>query len=350
MSAKYGRALVVEDDSSWQQVLGELLSDMGLTVDSAATLDTARARLHVTPYRLAVVDLSLAGADHRNQDGLSVLEEIRRHSPGCVAFLLTGFATVEVAVGAITGLGAYTCLRKEAFHRAEFRRLVQQALAVAPEESAPTLAAAPPPSAAAPEHGRKRRAVLIVEDDAGWRSLLGELVQEAGYKARLCSGYGESLGYLRRQTFGLMIVDLSLASSLSPAANSDGLHVLAQARAAAIPAIVVSGTAAPPDVDRVYADYGIRAYFEKQSFDRAAFRQALLETLGNSAGSSELSALTQREHEALRLLAQGKTNKEIAAELVISVNTVKRHLKVIFHKLGVSTRAAAAALAAGETR
>lgn len=49
------------------------------------------------------------------------------------------------------------------------------------------------------------------------------------------------------------------------------------------------------------------------------------------------------DREVLELLAQGMTNKEIAKRLVITGNTVKRHLKAIFEKLGVHTRAAAAA-------
>ena len=43
----------------------------------------------------------------------------------------------------------------------------------------------------------------------------------------------------------------------------------------------------------------------------------------------------------LQLLARGLTNKEIGEALVISPNTVKRHLRAIFDKLGVHTRAAA---------
>jgi pimeloyl-ACP methyl ester carboxylesterase/DNA-binding CsgD family transcriptional regulator len=55
--------------------------------------------------------------------------------------------------------------------------------------------------------------------------------------------------------------------------------------------------------------------------------------------------LTKRELEVLRLVAAGKTNHDIAAELVISRHTVRRHLQNIFAKLGVSSRSAATAFA-----
>lgn len=51
--------------------------------------------------------------------------------------------------------------------------------------------------------------------------------------------------------------------------------------------------------------------------------------------------LTTRECEVLRLVAAGKTNREIGAELVISEHTVARHVQNTFTKLGVSSRAAA---------
>ena len=47
----------------------------------------------------------------------------------------------------------------------------------------------------------------------------------------------------------------------------------------------------------------------------------------------------------LRLVAAGKTNRAIAADLVISEKTVARHVSNIFAKLGVSSRAAATAYA-----
>lgn len=57
------------------------------------------------------------------------------------------------------------------------------------------------------------------------------------------------------------------------------------------------------------------------------------------------AGLTPREVEVLRLVAGGGSNRDIAAELVISEHTVARHLNNIFSKLGVSSRAAATAFA-----
>jgi DNA-binding CsgD family transcriptional regulator len=69
--------------------------------------------------------------------------------------------------------------------------------------------------------------------------------------------------------------------------------------------------------------------------------------LDSSAGHAarEAHGLTPRQVEVLRLVSAGKSNREIAAALVISEHTVARHVQNIFATLGVSSRTAASAFA-----
>jgi len=75
----------------------------------------------------------------------------------------------------------------------------------------------------------------------------------------------------------------------------------------------------------------------------AAVDIARLDLLVRGVGTGESDGLTARELQVLRLVAAGRTNKAIAAELVLSERTVDRHVSNIFTKLGVSSRAAATA-------
>ena len=76
----------------------------------------------------------------------------------------------------------------------------------------------------------------------------------------------------------------------------------------------------------------------------------------SAAGAPRLASLglvetlTDREREVLRLLPSRLTLSEIADELFISMNTLKFHLKVIYRKLGCSSRAEAAAIIQGMAR
>lgn len=357
MKAQAPRALVIEDDHSWQQILSEILVDCGLEVDVAENLEDATASLKAQTHRVVIVDLSLSPNDHNNIDGLRVLDAVRKLDPGCRAILLTGFATVELAVTALTDYGAFTFLRKESFHRSQFRDVVYRILVSPPVQSAPTPASVSNTSTS-PLKGQFTQPkpltekVLIVEDDAGWRSILEELLSDASFQVRTCASFGDAFGYLRREKFTLAIIDLSLqgTTDITGEINMDGYRLLTATKDNNIPTIVVSGTSEPDEIQRVYSEYSISAYIEKQSFDRAAFRRVIDETKQSHQSLSELSALTEREREVLDLLAQGMTNKEIAEKLVITTNTVKRHLKAIFEKLGVHTRSAATAKVAGDNK
>jgi len=63
---------------------------------------------------------------------------------------------------------------------------------------------------------------------------------------------------------------------------------------------------------------------------------------GEGVDDAQTEALSEREAEILRLLAQGLTNKDIAQTLILSVRTVEAHLRNIFAKLGVRSRTEAA--------
>jgi ATP/maltotriose-dependent transcriptional regulator MalT len=106
---------------------------------------------------------------------------------------------------------------------------------------------------------------------------------------------------------------------------------------------------------RVLVGRACRALGDEEAFRleleaaRAAFEElgavpdvAAVDSL---TGAAETHGMTARELEVLRLVAAGKSNREIAAELVISEHTVARHVQNIFRKLGVPSRTAASAFA-----
>ncbi len=85
----------------------------------------------------------------------------------------------------------------------------------------------------------------------------------------------------------------------------------------------------------------------RATFDElgAAPDLAALDSLAEPAGTGHTGGLTARELEVLRLVAAGRSNREIAAALTISEHTAARHLQNIFAKLQVSSRTAASAFA-----
>jgi DNA-binding NarL/FixJ family response regulator len=142
----------------------------------------------------------------------------------------------------------------------------------------------------------------------------------------------------------------------------DGVEALRQMRQANPDVQAIVFTAFDTDeriLDAVRA--GARGYLLKGAPRDEIFRSirivsqggALLQPMVASRLLHHISAaplggerLTSREHEVLRLLAEGRANKEIAVSLVISERTVKFHVSSIMKKLGASNRTEAVRFAA----
>jgi DNA-binding NarL/FixJ family response regulator len=74
-------------------------------------------------------------------------------------------------------------------------------------------------------------------------------------------------------------------------------------------------------------------------------RRARIGTAEQRGGGAVLSALTSREREVLRLIAAGRSNREIASVLFIAPKTASVHVSNILGKLGAASRTEAAAIA-----
>jgi DNA-binding NarL/FixJ family response regulator len=74
---------------------------------------------------------------------------------------------------------------------------------------------------------------------------------------------------------------------------------------------------------------------------QAQVTAAIAEAAGDVAGPLP-GNLTARQAQVLRLLADGLTNKQIAAQLYVAPGTVERHLAIIYRKLGLGGRVDAA--------
>jgi len=110
--------------------------------------------------------------------------------------------------------------------------------------------------------------------------------------------------------------------------------------------------AAPEGFVRPFLDEGVEVARRSHAV-AAASADPRVRSLAGSLAASGLEErdpclsepLTSREHQVLRYLPRPLTNDEIAAELFVSLNTVKTHLKGVYRKLGVTSRAEAVARA-----
>ena len=193
--------------------------------------------------------------------------------------------------------------------------------------------------------------ILVVDDHAMIRlGLIGALSSEPGM---------EVVGQARNgreaiERHDQILPDITLMDGILP--DMHGVQASAEilARHPQAKIILISINETAEDVRRAL-DAGVRGYVPK-SCEQDTIVQAIRSVAGGTdflppylarrlADRNALVGLSNREVEVLRLIANGKANKEIATELALSGETVKTHITHLMRKLGAADRAHAVTLA-----
>ncbi len=205
--------------------------------------------------------------------------------------------------------------------------------------------------------------VLVVDDVPDTLRMLCDALQADGYTVLVARSGEQALQRLEH-----LIPDAILMDAVMPGLS--GFDTCQRIKAhplwSAIPVVFMTGLSETTDIvagfDAGGVDYVVKPVRIEEVLARLATHvrnarltsQALAAAQADQASSGrdeqaqqrlESAALTPRETEVLTWLAKGKTNRDIADILGMSHRTVNKHLEHIYEKLGVETRAAAAALA-----
>ncbi|MFL5797208.1 MAG: response regulator [Actinomycetota bacterium] len=207
--------------------------------------------------------------------------------------------------------------------------------------------------------------VLIVDDHTLVRHGIALLVQEcfSDAEVREAASADDAIDQLKEETFDIALLDVRMP-------NRDGLELLREMKSTwpETPVLMLTTFDHATYVKQALA-HGANGYMLKDSSPEdldQAMRVAMsgggnvlsaraIRSLfeGNVASEQDKErqirpeSLTKRETDILALLAEGKSNREIARSLFLSEKTVKAHLAAVFRKLGVTNRTQAAMAAVG---
>jgi len=184
--------------------------------------------------------------------------------------------------------------------------------------------------------GAKR--ILVVDDNPDVLRLVDDALSAAGYEVTTSPDGRSALRDATLSLPDLVLLDIGLP-------DHDGFTVYARLREkpAALDCPIIFLTAAGDIDSRLHGfeqgavDYIVKPFHIKELLAR--LKVHLHE--GEVPKSGLPNPLTEREREVVKLLASGKTYKQVARALRVSQSTIRNHLHNVYHKLDVVDRAQA---------
>ena len=186
--------------------------------------------------------------------------------------------------------------------------------------------------------------VLIIDDDPEFRDSVARLLRSVGLHIQQFSSVSDFFNAPPPDGPTCLVLDIRMP-------GRSGLELQRDLAAAnrQVPIIFITAHADVPMTVQAMKGGAIE-FLTKPFRDQDlvdAIELGLARDRARLENESALAALSAREIEILNLIAQGRSNKEIARVLSIAPETIKSHLKHIFTKLNVERRAQAVSRAQG---
>jgi len=185
---------------------------------------------------------------------------------------------------------------------------------------------------------KRGKRILVVDDNRDVLRLVDEALTAAGYEVTTAASGGEAVRQGTRVLPSLVLLDIGLP-------DYDGFTVYQRLRErpAALDCPIIFLTAQGDISSRLLGfqqgavDYIVKPFHVRELLARVKVHLHEQEPVSGDVPNP----LTDRELDAVRLLASGKTYKQVATALGVSQSTVRNHLHSVYHKIDVVDRAQA---------
>ncbi|MEZ0494938.1 response regulator transcription factor [Sphingomonas sp. IW22] len=194
--------------------------------------------------------------------------------------------------------------------------------------------------------------VYVVDDDPDLRRTLALLLQRLGHQVQTFAHAAAFMSVARDLTPGCILLDLCMPGmdGLELQSALKDQHSLHQV-------ILLTGFGEIPEAVRAIragaVDFLSKPYRRAELSDaiqraEASLPEALAQHAGAAGGRSAIDSLTPKERDVLHASSGGRSSKQVAHDLSLSVRTVEMHRSSIIRKLGVQNFAGALLIAARE--